>query len=175
MSNRSTASSSNSQLRNSTRSSSNSSNRHQQSIQNSMNSLTLGVKDGRVSQRRSGPSSRISVQSQPRRTTPLLERRNVKNDVTSIADDTTNQDKNHEQLNTSTTSTATDQMDTSDQQKTISNESTTNNKNARSTKGSITKDKLIERFFTRLNTGGYVCKLCQGTKDEQKVSQAQIK
>lgn len=36
-------------------------------------------------------------------------------------------------------------------------------------KGSIGKSQLIEQFFTRLGTGGFLCKLCQGTNQEQNV------
>ena len=43
------------------------------------------------------------------------------------------------------------------------------NDNVRTKKGSIGKHQLVEQFFKRLNTGGFSCKLCEGSDQEQKV------
>ena len=72
-------------------------------------------------------------------------------------------------LNTSTTSAATEDMDTNEQQSNDdgSGQVTTD---VAVKKGSVGKSELIEQFFTRLGTGGFLCKLCKGSSLEQNVS-----
>lgn len=172
MSNRLALSSSNSQLRHSTRSSSNSSSRRSQSTQKGLSPLPPGVKDGGVSQRRSASASRITTQTQSKRTTPLSAQNHAGTDMVNTAVDTNVGIQTDENLDTSTASVATEEMDTSPQQTTTLNDATPVTNNTRSSKGTINKDQLVEQFFIRLNTGGYYCKLCQGTKDQDKVSKS---
>lgn len=170
MSNRSKSSASNSQLKNSTRSSSNSSGQHPQSIQKSLNSLTLGVKDGGIAQRRISSVSRISTRTNSRQTTTQLTREHPTTTIEDVGAGDNEQAPTNENLNTSTTSTATESMDTSENQTTVSIDATPTMNTVRQTKATMKRDQLVEQFFVKLNTGGFNCKLCQGTQNERKVS-----
>lgn len=174
MSSRSTLSSSRSHLRNSTSSSSNSSGHRPRSINKALDSITPGVKDSSGSQHRSGSISRIMTQTQSKRTIPLVAQNDTGTDIVNTAADTNIEEQNVENLNTSTGSVATEEMETSPREKKTFNDSTPVIKNARQTKGTINKDQLVDQFFVRSNTGGYYCKLCQGTKNEHKVSKSYL-
>ena len=131
-----------------------------------MSSLNLGVRAGGVSQRRTTSTARSSTQSQATATPSLgrQTRRNNPSDTTNAAD---HENQSVDILNTSTTSTATEEMNISTNARGLNHSMVVGTTVAK--KGTVKKDELIKQFFERLHTGGYLCKLCAGTKDEQKV------
>lgn len=166
MSNNSTASSSLTR-RNARRSSSSASGGYRQSVQSSISSLSLGVREGGVSQRRTTSTARSSTQSQAT-ATPSLGRKTRRNNPSDTTNALGHVNQPVDVLNTSTTSTATEEMNTSTNARGL-NHSTVVVGTTVAKKGTVKKDELIKQFFERLHTGGYLCKLCAGTKDEQKV------
>ncbi|CAF0980560.1 unnamed protein product [Didymodactylos carnosus] len=142
----------------------------QQSKKNLTDSPIADVKDERVSRRRSSPSARHlkTLQMQTTAATPQRSRNNDDGDIIGMYDENDNQDDQVEQLNISSASIATESMEMS-QQSSYNNYSTSVNGNNMGNKSTITKYELLNRYFKKLNTGGYYCNLCNGTKHAQKV------
>ena len=132
-------------------------------IQNSLKALSLTPKGTRASQGGAGVIARDLTQSQPS-TTPNPVRSSI-----SFVNVGEGESEQASVLNTSTTSAATEDMDTNPHQDNGDGSGQVN-ADVTVTKGSIGKSQLIEEFFTRLDTGGFLCKLCRGSAHEQKVS-----
>jgi hypothetical protein len=130
------------------------------------------VQNGSISRRRSAPGARSLKISQARTTTAASQRSksNVGRDIIGIDDeDDDNGSRHFDDLNTSFTSTATDNMEVSEHYDDGHPPVTIDNINQNS-KTTMKKNELINQYFTKLNTGGYYCKLCDGTKNSKKVS-----
>ena len=72
-------------------------------------------------------------------------------------------------LNTSFASTATDNMDLLQQQDVNGCTTASIDNNGRDNGVTIKKHQLINQYFTKTDTDGYYCKLCNGTEDSKKV------
>ncbi|CAF1174824.1 unnamed protein product [Rotaria magnacalcarata] len=143
-----------------------------QSRKTPMDSSASGVKNGGISRRRSAPGSRYSrgLQTQSKVTTAQRSTSNSGGHIR-INDEGDDEDENVDQyidqLNISSTSTATENMEVSqqhDEDHPIASIDS-NNQNRRT----IKKNELLNQHFTKLNTGGYYCKLCVGSKNSNKV------
>lgn len=144
-----------------------------QSRTSSNDSSAPGVRGGGVVRRRSAPSARGSKHSniQTNTTTSRISpRENHEADVSIM--DNENGDANDDQadnLNLSSASAATDIIEVSTDSNSI-NHPTSSNSTKKGNKSSITKHELLNRYFKKINTGGYYCNLCSGTKYSNKVS-----
>jgi hypothetical protein len=145
----------------------------EQSRRNSNNSLTPGVKNGGVSRRRSAPSARHSKKSQTQTTTAPSQRSRSSLGRNTMELNNEDMDGDEEQyiddLNISSASATTENMDIPQQHDNDhSIEAIDSNKQIGKT--TIKKQELLNQYFTKLTTGGYYCKLCDGTKNSNKVS-----
>ena len=133
------------------------------SIQNSLKALSLTPNGSRASQGAAIANRRDLMHPQSSTTTTT-----VRSEIRFISDGE-GESQQTTLLNTSTTSAATEDMDTNPHQEDGDGSGQVNT-DVTVTKGTIRKSQLIEQFFTRLDTGGFLCKLCKGSAHEQKVS-----
>ncbi|CAM4849384.1 unnamed protein product, partial [Rotaria magnacalcarata] len=85
-------------------------------------------------------------------------------------DETEDNDDQVDNLNVSFASAVTENIEAPQDSNSVYYSVSSNNiskENKSST--SITKQELLARYFKKLNTGGYYCKLCSGTKNSNKV------
>jgi hypothetical protein len=144
-----------------------------QGRKNQTGSSTPGIKNGNISRRRSAPGARNSTTSKSQTTAIASQRSrsNLARHVIGNNDEDENDDEymHNDTLNISSTSTATDNMDTS-QQHDVDQSSASVSNNIQNENPKIKKHELISKYFIKLNTGGYYCKKCDGTKKAKKVS-----
>lgn len=138
----------------------------------SSTSGTSGIKSGGITRRRSTTNSRNSRSSKIRSRTATLQQRSTSNldkntTMNDDDDDDTHVGQAIEQLNISSTSIATDVMDVSPQHQ--NDQPVTPMDNNNQNERQLKKHELIKKYFTKLITGGYNCKLCEGTKNANKV------
>jgi hypothetical protein len=136
-------------------------------------SSTPGIKNGNIPRRRSAPGARNSTTSKSQTTAIASQRSrsNLARHMIGNNDEDENDDESMQidTLNISSTSAATDNMDTS-QQYDVDQSSASDNNNIQNENPKIKKHELISKYFIKLNTGGYYCKKCDGTKKAKKVS-----
>ncbi|CAF3936033.1 unnamed protein product [Rotaria sp. Silwood2] len=148
---------------------------NRQSRKTPKDSSASGVKNGGISRRRSIASSRYSRSSKIQ-STKATSQRSKSNLCEHIQindeDDGDNVGQAIEQLNISSTSIATDNMDVSPQHH--DDHSVTSIDNNNQNERPIKKHELLNQYFTKLNTRGYYYKLCDGTKKSHRVPKQAI-
>ncbi|CAF1945977.1 unnamed protein product, partial [Rotaria magnacalcarata] len=103
--------------------------------------------------------------------TPQRSTENRDEDLHVMDDETEDNDDQVDNLNVSFASAVTENIEAPQDSNSVYYSVSSNNiskENKSST--SITKQELLARYFKKLNTGGYYCKLCSGTKNSNKVS-----
>lgn len=151
----------------------NKSNDGRESRKDSNYSGSTATKHRDVSRRKSAPSVRSSRSSLTLKTTVPSQRSRSNLRRTTMEVD--NEDEGDEEgesidnLNASFASTATVNVDISQTPHNDPSPISVNvtNQNAKKT---LRKHELINTYFTKIDTGGYLCKLCTGTKNSNKVS-----
>ncbi|CAF4573800.1 unnamed protein product [Rotaria sp. Silwood2] len=142
-----------------------------QSRKSPKNASTPGIKNGGISRRRSAPSFHRSRNSQIQSKITTSQRSTSNSDQHVMGSNNEGEDDNIDQnidlLNISSASTATEYMETSQQPDDDNSPASaeSHNRNGRI----ISKNELLNQYFTKLNTGGYLCKLCAGTENSNKV------
>lgn len=139
---------------------------------NSNGSSSTSAKHPNISRRKSTPSVHSSRSSLTSKTTVPSQRSRSNLHRTTM--ELTNEDKGDEEdestedLNASFASTATVNIDTS--QTPHNDHSSTSVNTNQNAKKVLRKQAVINTYYTKIDTGGYYCNLCNGTKNSNKVN-----